>query len=411
MSTFSIHTLGCKLNYSESSHISRELQERGFSLSNTPDYILVNTCAVTATAEKKCRNAISKWHRENPSAKIIVMGCYSALKADTIAQWDGVCKVFGNADKINVIEYLTQNKVAETPHFFATFSSHDRTRSFLKIQDGCDYHCAYCTVARARGESRSDSIANVLDNMLKIEKLGLQEVNLTGVNVGDFGRKEGENFTQLVLALEQQSAVPRIRISSIEPNLLTREIIDVVAQSSVFLPHFHIPLQSGCNRILTLMQRRYKRELFAEKVRYIKEKMPHACIAIDVIAGFPSESDHDFTETYHFLESLPLSYLHVFTYSRRPNTPATAMKEQVPEPTKRERTHALLELSKAKKETFYHQNIGQTRLVLWEEEQHNNTMFGFTDNYIKIKAPYQLNSVNKIEPTLITKDNIVLSDI
>lgn len=411
MSTFAIHTLGCKLNYSESSHISRELLQRGFSLSETPDYIIVNTCAVTATAEKKCRNAISKWHRENPNAKIIVMGCYAALKAETIAQWEGVCHVFGNADKINVIEYLASQQIPETPRFFATFSSHDRTRSFLKVQDGCDYHCAYCTVARARGESRSDTISNVLDNMLKIKDLGLKEVNLTGVNVGDFGRKEGENFTQLIRKLEQQAAVPRIRISSIEPNLLTHEVIDIAAQSPILLPHFHIPLQSGCNRILSLMQRRYKRELFAEKVLYIKEKMPHACIAIDVIAGFPSETEQDFEETYRFLESLPLSYLHVFTYSRRPNTPATAMKEQVAEPTKHARTHALLELSKAKKENFYKQNIGNVRSVLWEEEQHNHIMYGFTDNYIKVKAPYNLQSVNTIEPILITQENIVLTDL
>lgn len=411
MKTFAIHTLGCKLNYSESSHISRELQQNGFVLSDNPDYILVNTCAVTSTAEKKCRNSISKWHRENPKAKIIVMGCYAALQAETIAQWEGVCKVFGNVDKINVIDFLRGAEMLDfPPYFFSTFSSHDRTRSFLKVQDGCDYHCSYCTVAKARGESRSDSIVNVLSNMEQIKKLGLKEVNLTGVNVGDFGRKSGENFTQLVVALDKQAAVPRIRISSIEPNLLTQEIIDRVAQSSCFLPHFHIPLQSGCDTILKQMHRRYLRSLFAEKVDYIKKKMPYACIAIDVIAGFPSETDEDFADTCRFLESLPLSYLHVFTYSRRPGTLAAAMKNQVPDEVKHQRTHRLLEISKQKKWEFYNQNVGQVRSVLWEEECSDGVMYGFTDNYIKLKAPYQVEMVNTIESVLITPDNFVLNE-
>lgn len=410
MSSFSIYTLGCKLNYCESSHISRELQNKGFEIASNPDYILVNTCAVTSSAEKKGRNLISKLHRENPSAKIILMGCHAALSEEVLASWKGVYKVFHNADKINVVDFLVNETTLPMPYFFDSYSSHDRTRSFLKIQDGCDYHCTYCTVATARGESRSDSIENVLLNIEKIAQLGMKEVNLTGVNIGDFGRKDGKNFTQLVQAIEEKSSIERIRISSIEPDLLTSDIIDLVASSSKFMPHFHIPLQSGCNKILDLMHRHYHRELFAEKVYSIKNKMPDACIAIDVIAGYPTESHDDFMDSFHFLESLPLSYLHVFTYSRRPHTPAYSMKDQVSEIDKKDRTHQLLALSHQKKELFYAENIGKTRNVLWEELKHDNSAFGFTDNYVRVKREYSQDIVNKIIALKICENNLANTD-
>jgi threonylcarbamoyladenosine tRNA methylthiotransferase MtaB len=404
--TFSIHTLGCKLNYSESSHISRKLIENGFAFSYDPAYIIINSCAVTGAAEKKGRNLVSKLHREHPNSKVIVVGCYSELDSKKVMEWGGVYKTYGTENKINLVNHLLGESESETPEFFSAFSSHSRTRSFLKIQDGCDYHCAYCTVAKARGKSRSDSIENVLDNIRQIHELGIKEVNLTGVNVGDFGHLTGETLYTLLGRIDQLYLIERVRISSIEPNLLTPEIINLMAISKTLMPHFHIPLQSGCNKILNLMKRRYTREFFAAKVHYIKQFIPDACIAVDVITGFPGETDHDFEDTYQFIDSLPISYLHVFTYSKRPGTPASESIEQVQETTKRVRTNRLLTLSESKKEIFYKQHMSTSRSLLVEEGVHQNYLFGFTDNYIKVKIPYQKALINQIINITLTEQNL-----
>ena len=404
--TFAIHTLGCKLNFSESSEIARQLKEAGFVQNENPAFIIVNSCAVTAVAEKKARNLVAHLHRETPEAKIVVVGCYAALRSAEILQWPGVVATFGNEDKMSVVPYLLGLELPEKPAFFASFSSNDRTRSFLKIQDGCDYHCTYCTVWKARGESRSDTIENVVAQIERICHLGIKEVNLTGVNLGDFGRKNGTDFYQLLTAIEKRHFDTRIRISSIEPNLLTDEIIALAARSKVLMPHFHIPLQSPNDRILGLMRRRYQRDFFASKVLKVKEVMPHACIALDVIAGFPTETEEEFAEGISFLESLPISYLHVFTYSRRPGTIAADMEGQVPPPVKKERTNRLIALSEQKKIIFYHQHIGEVRSVLWEAEKKDSEMFGFTDNYIKLKIPYCKEKVNTIEEVEIRKERL-----
>ncbi len=406
--TFAIHTLGCKLNFSESSDIARHLTDCGYEHSENPDFLILNSCAVTSTAEKKARNLVSKLHRENPESRIIVVGCYAALRPAEILKWDGVVATFGNKDKMSVVQFIKGEPIPETPPFYSSYSAHDRTRSFLKIQDGCDYHCTYCTVWQARGNSRSDSIENVLSQIDEIVNLNMKEVNITGVNLGDFGRLDGTNFYQLLKAIEQKQYPLRLRISSIEPNLLTDEIIALAANSKIIMPHFHIPLQSGCNKILELMKRRYHRELFAEKILKIKDKMPHACIALDVIAGFPNETVDDFEDTYNFLKSLPISYLHVFTYSKRPNTPAAAMDNQVSPEEKKLRTTRLIELSHEKKEIFYDQHIGERRPVLIEAESKGNCMFGFTDNYIKIKIPYNELKINTIENILLKKELFVM---
>lgn len=404
--SFAIHTLGCKLNFSESSDISRQLTEQGFVLSEQPDYLLVNTCAVTGAAEKKARNLVSKLHRQHPNAEIIIFGCYSELSPDITHQWEGVKAIFGSSDKMNIIPYLTQEVVPQPAHFFSSYSSHDRTRSFLKIQDGCDYHCTYCTVATARGESRSDHIDHVLQNIETIHKENIKEIILTGVNLGDFGRKNDSSFLQLLQAIEQQALIERIRISSIEPNLLTSEIIALAAQSERVMPHFHIPLQSGSDRILALMKRRYNRQLFASKIEEIKKYMPEACVAVDIIAGFPGETNEDFQETYNFLHALPISYLHVFTYSKRPGTPAAAMTDQVSPPLKKERTSQLLNLSDRKKEQFYQEHSGEQRPVLIESDIKNGWLYGFSDNYIKVKVPFNASLINTITPVPITKATI-----
>lgn len=409
-SGFSIHTLGCKLNFSESSYISSQLIQSGFYLSDDPDLIIINSCAVTAAAVKKTRNLTSKLHHQHPDAQIFVIGCYSELEPQTALQWKGVVQTFGTKDKINLIEYLKQSTIPEAPYFYSTYSLTDRTRSFLKIQDGCDYHCSYCTVASARGESRSDSIENVIQNIQTIANQGIKEVNLTGVNVGDFGRNQGTNLYNLLLKIEELQLIDRVRISSIEPNLLSKEIIDLIGQSQHLMPHFHLPLQSGSDTILSEMKRRYNTKMFADKVHYIKEKMPDSCIAVDVITGFPGETDLLFNETLNFIEQLPISYLHVFTYSQRPGTPAAIAPYQVEATEKKERTKQLLDLSKKKKKQFYQSQLNKTRPVLFEEINHNNTTLGFTDNYVRVKTAYSDDKVNQIIETLITKDMLVYDD-
>lgn len=408
--SFAIYTFGCKLNFSESSDMARRLREQGWQESDEPEAIIVNSCAVTHAAEKKVRNYVAHLHREFPDARIVVVGCYASLQAEVIKQWAGVEAVFGNRDKLHAVNHIVGLPIPETPTFFSTYSSNDRTRSFLKIQDGCDYYCTYCTVAAARGESRSDSIEHVLQNIEKIHAEGLKEVNITGVNLGTFGKGTDENFYDLLKAIDKQHLVERVRISSIEPNLLTDEIIGLVAQSDILMPHFHIPLQSGCDKTLAMMKRRYKRELFQDKIMKIKQLMPDACIAIDIIAGFPGETEEDFRDSYDFVKSLPLSYLHVFTYSRRPGTPAASMKEQVPEQVKHDRTNRLLELSETKKRFFYHEHVGETRPVLWESENVDGKMFGFTDNYIKVAAPFNPDWVNTIKPYFLTEEQLIVNN-
>jgi threonylcarbamoyladenosine tRNA methylthiotransferase MtaB len=399
--TFYIYTLGCKLNFSESSFISGMLQKSGFvSDDKKPDFILVNSCAVTEAAVKKVRNLVAGLHRQHPNANIIVLGCYSALYKEIVAQWEGVTKVFGSEDKSLIIDYLTEQSQASSTSFFSTYSFGDRTRSFLKIQDGCDYHCSYCTVAKARGKSRSDSIANVLKKMIEIDHLGIKEVVLTGVNTGDFGKTTGETFYNLLQEIDKQKRIERIRISSIEPNLLENRIIDLCAESAVFMPHFHIPLQSGSDKILQLMGRRYDTRFFREKLQYITEKMPDVCIALDVISGFPEESNEDFEDSYNFIKSLPIAYLHVFSYSVRPNTTAAAMK-QVKASIKKDRTLQLLQLSEEKQNDFYQRFIGCTRPVLLESTNYKGMMHGFTDNYIKVSVPYKKEWENSIQNILI----------
>jgi len=407
--TFLIATLGCKLNYSESSHISRELQNKGLESAVNPDYYILNTCTVTSVAEKKARNLIAQFHRKHPNTKIIVMGCFAARDKALVEKFPGVTKVFGSEDKMNVIHYLSYNYHAITPSrhhsFFSTFSSHDRTRSFLKIQDGCDYHCSYCAVARARGTSRSDTIENVMRNLKKIAQLNYKEVVLTGVNTGDFGRKNGETLFQLLNEINTTKPIERVRISSIEPNLLTDQIIQLVTNSDVLMPHFHIPLQSGSDNILVAMKRRYKTALFADKVYQIKSVMPHACVAVDMILGFPTETEADFEETVQFLKKLPISYLHVFPYSKRPQTPAIEMKPQVKDSIKKERAKILLQLSEIKKNTFYQEHFQTERAVLFEDDIKNNTILGFTDNYIRVSVPYSEKFINQIKKVKLTKTN------
>lgn len=409
MRNFEIHTLGCKLNFSESSAIAAKLVENGWNQGGIPEVIIINSCAVTSSAEKKTRNLASKLHRDNPLASIIMVGCYSALKPELLERWSGVIKVFGSHNKMNVVDYLMQRELPEPQNYFDAYSTtHDRTRSFLKIQDGCNVHCTYCTVWIARGKSRSDTIENVLNNIQKIHEAGAREVNLTGVNVGDFGRGTDENLLKLLKAIVKQNLMERVRISSIEPDLLNDDIIKLVAKSPILMPHFHLPLQSGCDRILELMRRRYTTSEYADKVMLIKKMMPDACIACDVITGFPGETDEDFEETYNFLEQLPISYMHVFTYSRRPRTSANMMEDQIPEDVKNERTTRLIELSQVKKTAFYQQCEGQKRPVLVEAETIDDQLCGFTDNYIRVSLPYDENIINTIQKVTVDSCHTVL---
>ncbi len=408
MKNFEIHTLGCKLNYSESSTIAAELEKRGWTQGGVPEIIIVNTCAVTSSAEKKTRNLVSKLHRENPLAAIMLVGCYSALKPELLERWAGVDKVFASANKMSVVDYVVSREVKPSPNFFSTYSISERTRSFLKIQDGCNTHCTYCTVWIARGKSRSDSIEGVLKNIQEIADHGIHEVNLTGVNIGDFGRGTDEDFTKLLKAIVKQKAVNRVRISSLEPELLTDDIIKLVAKNEILMPHFHLPLQSGCDRILSEMRRRYTTAEYAEKVAKIRKLMPDACIACDVIVGFPGETDEEFEITYNFLDSLPISYMHVFPYSRRPRTAANIMENQISEDIKTERAARLIALSNEKKRAFYEQCTGQERPVLIESHVSDDMLSGFTDNYIRVQVPYDESIINTIQNVTVDPCRTVL---
>ena len=424
--TFYIKTLGCKLNFSESATLERMLIEKGYNLASKnsfADIYIINTCAVTETAEKKCRQYIHQVKKLNQQAKIVLVGCYSALEnAQAIAS--EVDLMLGSGNKSQLIEKMDllfeQNnetiiiKEKSQEAFFASYSIDERTRSFLKIQDGCDYFCTYCTVAYARGRSRSDSIANVVTHAKEIVSKNVKEIVLSGVNLGDFKTDKGEHFIDLLYALEEMEELKRIRISSIEPNLLTNEIIDLVEKSDKILPHFHIPLQSGSNEILSKMKRRYPRELFEEKIYRIKEKMPRCCIAADVIVGFPGETDILFEESYRFIEELPLSMLHVFPYSKRPNTIAASMNNHLSNTCKNKRANILIDLSNKKKELFYQQNTHRKCFALIESKKENGFLTGFTDNYIRIKLPYDaaiINEIVKIQVLGIDTDGVCKAKI
>ncbi|OWY21613.1 tRNA (N(6)-L-threonylcarbamoyladenosine(37)-C(2))-methylthiotransferase MtaB [Sphingobacteriales bacterium UPWRP_1] len=429
MKKVAFYTLGCKLNYSETSAMGRLMAEHGFEtvkFHEQPDVYVINTCSVTDNADKKCRKVIKEALRYSPNAQIVIVGCYAQLKPAEIAGIPGVDLVLGAAEKFNIAQHLQELPTGQKGRFVAgniqsvnffvnAYSAGERTRSFLKVQDGCDYKCAFCTIPLARGSSRSDTIENVLKNAHEIVALGVKEIVLTGVNLGDYGKQMPDGnpaettFFQLVQALDEVP-VPRIRISSIEPNLLTNEIIAFVAQSKRFMPHFHIPLQSGNNRILRLMRRRYLRELYEERVATIKQLIPHCCIGVDVITGFPSETDEEFIDTYNFLNRLDVSYLHVFTYSERPNTHALHIQPAIPLPVRQERSRMLHILSDKKRRHFYLQHLQTIRPVLFETETDGLTMNGFTDNYIKIATPYDPLLVNEIEPVLLhrlTPDNLM----
>ena len=414
--TVAFHTLGCKLNFSETSTLSRMLEREGFEkkeFDDQADVYVINTCSVTDNADKECRQIVRRIQRKAPESLVVITGCYAQLKPKQIAEIPGVNLVLGAAEKFNLARHIRELSkgdsakicscdIEEVTGFNSSFSINDRTRTFLKVQDGCDYNCSFCTIPQARGKSRSDSIENVVKNVKHLASHGVKEVVLTGVNLGDFGKgpersfKYEENFFQLVQSLEKVEGIQRYRISSIEPNLLTNEIIEFVANSDKFMPHFHIPLQSGCNKILGLMRRRYKRELYAERVALIKTLMPHCCIGVDVIVGFPGETDEDFKETFDFLHSLDISYLHVFTYSERDNTHALSIKPVVPMNVRHERNKTLRNLSYMKMQYFTEQHQGQTRKVLFEGHENKGMMEGYTDNYIKIAVPFKKEWVNEV---------------
>ena len=425
--TVSFSTLGCKLNYSESSAIGRSFEKAGYQtvdFSSGADICVINTCSVTEFADRKCRQIVRRALRHRPDARIIVIGCYAQLKPKEIASIPGVDLVLGAAEKFRVVDFvdtLTKapgkgwvraGQVREANSFVDAFSFGDRTRSFLKVQDGCDYKCTFCTIPLARGKSRSDTLDNVVNNARKIAAQGVREIVLTGVNIGDFGngtqvieegrpRKEAL-FIDLIKALDEVEGIDRFRISSIEPNLCTDEIIDFVARSRRFVPHLHMPLQSGNNKQLAMMRRRYKRELYAERVRRIRQRMPDACIGVDVIVGFPGETKADFQETCRFLSELDISYLHVFTYSERPNTPAAELPGVVDLAERRNRNEILRQLSEKKKRQFYERFIGQTRPVLFEQDNEEGRMSGFTDNYIRVDLPCHQPWINRIGSVRLT---------
>lgn len=437
--TVAFYTLGCKLNYSETSSIGRLFEDAGYQevgFRDGADIYVINTCSVTDFADKKCRNIVRRALKFSPDAKVVVVGCYAQLKPQEISEIPGVDLVLGAAEKFRILEYIDNlakapgkgmvraGEIREVKDFVNAFSFGDRTRSFLKVQDGCDYKCSFCTIPLARGKSRSDTVENVVANARKIAALGVKEIVLTGVNIGDFGNgteviegakpKKEAMFIDLIRELDKVEGISRFRISSIEPNLCTDEIIEFVAQSKRFVPHFHMPLQSGNNKQLKQMRRRYKRELYAERVAKIKSLMPHCCIGVDVIVGFPGETEEDFLETYRFLNELDISYLHVFTYSERPNTPAVEMAEAVPMEERRRRNKMLNILSEKKRRYFYEQHLGQTRPVLFEQHADDNLMSGFTDNYIKIEAPLDealLNEIAEVDLLELNADGQMIAQV
>ncbi|WP_288897423.1 tRNA (N(6)-L-threonylcarbamoyladenosine(37)-C(2))-methylthiotransferase MtaB [uncultured Capnocytophaga sp.] len=424
------YTLGCKLNFAETSTIARSFEEDGYTrvdFEDPADIYVINTCSVTENADKQFKQIVRKALKTNPKAFLAAVGCYAQLKPEELASVDGVDLVLGAKEKFNITQYiddLTKNnegivhscEIAETDFYVGSYSIGDRTRAFLKVQDGCDYKCTYCTIPMARGISRSDTIENILANAKKISEKGIKEIVLTGVNIGDYGKGEFGNkkhehtFLELVQALDKVEGIERLRISSIEPNLIKDETIDFIAQSKAFVPHFHIPLQSGSNDILKKMKRRYLRELYVSRVAKIREVMPDACIGVDVIVGFPGETDEHFLETYHFLNELDISYLHVFTYSERDNTEAVLMDGVVPDAVRAKRSKMLRGLSAKKRNAFYESQLGKEKTVLFESDNKQGYIHGFTENYVKVKAPWDpalVNTLHKVRLTKIDADGMV----
>ena len=424
------YTLGCKLNFSETSTIARNFTSEGFDrvdFKDEADIYVINTCSVTENADKRFKSIVKQAQKTNPDAFIAAVGCYAQLKPQELADVDGVDLVLGATEKFNITSYLndlTKNDMGEVhsceiqdaDFYVGSYSFGDRTRAFLKVQDGCDYKCTYCTIPLARGISRSDTLENVLKNAKEISEKNIKEIVLTGVNIGDYGKGEFGNkkhkhtFYELVQALDDVEGIERLRISSIEPNLLKNETIDFVAKSRSFVPHFHVPLQSGSNAILKLMRRRYMKELYVDRVERIRETMPHACIGVDVIVGFPGETDEHFLETYNFLNALDISYLHVFTYSERDNTVAANLDGVVPKKVRAKRSKMLRGLSAKKRRAFYESQLGTQRRVLFEGENKEGYIHGFTENYVKVKTPWQpdlVNTLQDVELTRIDEDGLV----
>lgn len=432
------YTLGCKLNFSETSTIARSFKNEGFNrvdFSEPADIYVINTCSVTGNADKRFKTIVKQAQKVNPEAFIVAVGCYAQLKPHELADVNGVDLVLGATEKFNVTSYINDLlshperskgagevhscNIDEADFYVGSYSVGDRTRAFLKVQDGCDYKCTYCTIPLARGISRSDTLSNVLKNAKEISEQNIKEIVLTGVNIGDYGKGEFGNkthqhtFFELVQALDSVEGIERLRISSIEPNLLKNETIEFVSRSKSFVPHFHVPLQSGHNDILKLMKRRYLRELYVERISKIKEVMPHACIGVDVIVGFPGETDDHFLETYNFLNALDVSYLHVFTYSERDNTEAVGLKGIVPKNVRSKRSKMLRGLSVKKRRAFYESQIDSERTVLFESENKEGFIHGFTENYVKVKAPWNpelVNTLHNIKLTEIDDDGLVRFD-
>jgi threonylcarbamoyladenosine tRNA methylthiotransferase MtaB len=429
LNSVAFYTLGCKLNFSETSTISRQLETSGLikkEFTEAADIYVINTCSVTDHADRKCKKVVKEALKYNPKAFIVIIGCYAQLKPTEIANIPGVDLVLGAAEKFNLIHHLSgiekknekagvfNQNIKETNVFIPGFSLGDRTRSFLKVQDGCDYFCSFCTIPLARGKSRSQTIEETLKIANEVSKTEVKEVVLTGVNLGDFGVQNGETFYDLLLELDKINGIERYRISSIEPNLLEDRIIEFVAASDKIMPHFHIPLQSGSNTILKSMRRKYERELYVEKVRKIKSLMPHCSIGVDVIVGYPGETDEEFIETYNFIRDLDVSYLHVFPYSERAQTTAAKLKDKVHQFKRNERTDMLRILSEKKKHAFYHSQINSSHNVLFENEEKNGKMYGFTDNYIKVEADYDPLLINEITEVMlndINSEGFALSEI
>ena len=416
--TVAFHTLGCKLNFSETSTIARQLSELGCArveMDDNPDIFVLNTCSVTENADKKCKQLVKKVMQSNPATYVVVIGCYAQLKPQEIAEIPGVDLVLGANEKFNLPDYLEQagpkgevivknENIKQTTGFVPSHSMGDRTRSFLKVQDGCDYYCTFCTIPLARGKSRNASIQQTVVEAQKIAQTDVKEIVLTGVNIGDFGQGGHENFEQLIRALDGLEGIDRFRISSIEPNLLNDQIIEFcLNQAKRFAPHFHIPLQSGSDNLLKAMRRKYVSALYADRVSLIKKLNPKTCIGVDVIVGFPGETDEEFMTTYNFLNELPVSYLHVFTYSERANTTAVKLGDTVPQAKRKERSRMLHILSDKKKRAFYESNIGDSAHVLVEAEEDGGFLFGFTENYIKVKIPYKASLINTIQHLRLTE--------
>ena len=434
--TVAFHTLGCKLNFAETSTIARQLIGAGYEkvdFDSPAQVYVINTCSVTDNADKECKFHVKRAVKANPEGLVVVLGCYAQLKPKEISAIEGVDLVLGAKEKFNLLNFLDDLRKAEASaqvhsceiedadFFIGSYSIGDRTRAFLKVQDGCDYKCTYCTIPMARGISRSDTIENIVKNAKEIAGQNIKEIVLTGVNIGDYGKGEFGNkkhehtFLDLVKELNKVEGIERIRISSIEPNLLKDETIELVAESQNFVPHFHIPLQSGSDEILKKMKRRYLTALYTNRVKKIREMLPDACIGVDVIVGFPGESEEKFLETYKFLSELPISYLHVFTYSERDNTEAVKMEGVVPISERKKRNKMLRILSEKKKMAFYQSQIGKTLPVLWEHEEKNGMMFGFTDNYVRVQKPYDPASINRVETVKLEKiapdGNVIVSSL